>query len=52
MGNISHFLYKNIPRMDQNHYKTLNKHSINLFKAVIKPFTFILKRFWMIVDDF
>ena len=31
--------------MDQNHYKTLNKHSANLFKAVFKPFICILKRF-------
>ena len=38
--------------MDQNHYKTLNKHTINLFKTIFKLFTHILKRFLTIFEYF
>ena len=45
-------LYKSIAKVDQNHYKTLNKHSINVFKPAFKPFIHILKRILTIFEDF
>ena len=38
--------------MDQNHYKILNGHAINLFKTAFKPLIHILKRFLTIFEDF